>query len=142
MIRISKLTDYGILLLTQLSAEGATARDLAKDTGVPLPTVAKILKLLAKHDLLEGSRGSQGGYRLGRPPGEITIAQVVEALEGPIALTECAGDTHTCGLEATCPVRGNWNRINRAVFAALSGLTLAEMSRPLPRAWQATEVRR
>jgi FeS assembly SUF system regulator len=134
MIRIAKLTDYGIVLLTHFAREGQrsvlNARDLAEGAGLPLPTVSKLLKLLSKAGLLASHRGVAGGYSLARPPAEITLAQVIGALEGPIAMTECSDDAHGCSLEPVCPTQSNWRKINTAVRAALDGLTLAEMARP------------
>ncbi len=136
MIRIAKLTDYGIVLLTHFAAEPEqathTARDLAARANLPLPTVSKLLKLLSRAGLLISHRGVSGGYSLARPPGEISVAQVIAALEGPIALTECSPDAHgLCTLESMCPVQSNWRRINRAVLEALEGLRLSDMTRPL-----------
>ncbi len=136
MIRIAKLTDYGIVLLTHFAAEPGqtihTARDLAARTHLPLPTVSKILKALSRSGLLVSHRGVSGGYSLARRPEEISVAQVIAALEGPIALTECSPDAHgLCTLESMCPVQSNWRRINRAVLEALERLRLSDMSRPL-----------
>lgn len=134
MIRISKLTDYGIVLLTHLANGNTsyTARDLAEESNLPLPTVGKLLKILSKGELLGSWRGAAGGYRLARRPEEITIAEIIEVLEGPVAITECSDDEGLCGLESVCPVRTNWQKINGAVFKALEGLTLADMRKPLP----------
>lgn len=136
MIRIAKLTDYGIILLTHFAAEPGqvihTARDLAARTHLPLPTVSKILKALSRAGLLISHRGVSGGYSLARQPEEISVAQIIGALEGPIALTECSPDAHgLCTLESMCPVQSNWRRINRAVLEALEKLRLSDMARPL-----------
>jgi FeS assembly SUF system regulator len=136
MLRITRQTDYGVMILTRIAQEGParihTARDLAAETEVPLPTVSKILKLLSRAELLVSQRGVKGGYRLARPAGAITVAEVIRAIEGPIAMTECvessAGD---CDKESWCPVRSNWQLINDAVEGALEGITLARMARPL-----------
>jgi FeS assembly SUF system regulator len=141
MIRIGKLTDYGIVLLTHLAATPGGAqpgssgglfstRELAEESRLPLPTVEKLLKRLSRSDLLVSERGAHGGYRLARPPERISIADVIAALEGPIALTECVAKADACGLEGTCPNRGHWHKINDAVFGALRDLTLAEMLAP------------
>ena len=137
MIRISKLTDYGIVLLTYLARNPGsatyTARDLATESGLPLPTVGKLLKALSRGSFLESERGINGGYRLAKPPEKITISEIITVLEGPISLTECAGSHEVCDLEHACPARSNWRKINDVVRKALSDLTLADMSHPLPK---------
>ena len=131
MIRLSKQSDYGIVLLSTMAA-GDRGRysvgDLAKATLLPLPMVAKTMKLLARSGLLTSQRGAKGGYELSRPPAEISVAQIIAALEGPIAITECVEETtEECSYEASCRVRSNWQRINTAVREALEGISLAEM---------------
>ena len=137
MIRVGKLTDYGIALMTRLAQEepggSVTARDLAASLGLPLPTVSKLLKLLARRQLLVSQRGAHGGYALARRPEEITLAELVGALEGPVAVTECAADDCSCELETTCDVKDNWSWINRQVMSALEGVTLREMTGSLAR---------
>ncbi|MEW6296604.1 MAG: SUF system Fe-S cluster assembly regulator [Thermodesulfobacteriota bacterium] len=137
MIRISKLTDYGIMLLTYIARDplhARTARDLAVAAHLPLPTVSKVLKTLAREGLLVAHRGVKGGFSLARPPEQISVADIISALEGPIALTECSMHApRLCQLEQQCPVGSNWQRINQAVLGALANLTLAAMTRPLPR---------
>jgi FeS assembly SUF system regulator len=135
MIRMNKLTDYAILVLTHAArVPGAshTARDLSAQAHVPLPTVSKILKLLQKAGLLVSHRGIKGGYSLARPADDISIATVVQALEGPIALTECSGTGSLCGLEPECMVRSNWRTISAAVREALERISLAALAKPLP----------
>jgi FeS assembly SUF system regulator len=136
MIRMTKLTDYGIVLLTHIARHPErltrNAPELAAAAHLPLPTVSKILKILAREGLLVPHRGAKGGFSLARVPERITIADVINALEGPIALTECsAHGSDRCGIESSCPVSANWRRINRAVREALTGITLAEMAAPL-----------
>jgi FeS assembly SUF system regulator len=134
MIRITKQTDYGIVLLTHLAAQPdrqLNAPELAVETQLPLPMVSKILKLLVREGLLESHRGVKGGYSLGRLPEEITMAEIISSLEGPIAITECIEVSSDCSHERLCPVRSNWQRINEAVRGALEGITLAEMTNPL-----------
>lgn len=137
MIRITRLTDYGIVLLARIARDPEwrvrNVRDLATDTHLPLPTVSKLLKGLAKHGLLVSQRGVKGGYALARRPDEITVAQIIGALDGPIAITDCSADmTGKCELERLCSVRTNWQRINVAIRDALEGLTLADMARAAP----------
>jgi FeS assembly SUF system regulator len=131
MIRITKQTDYGIVLLTHMAAapeRRANAPELATETRLPLPMVSKILKLLVREGVLLSHRGVKGGYGLGRSPEEISMAEVITALEGPIAITECVDDHSGCSHEAFCGVRGRWNRINTALRETLEGITLAEMA--------------
>jgi FeS assembly SUF system regulator len=136
MIRITRMTDYGIVLLTYFarSPEEAlhSARDLAREAHLPLPTVNKVLKTLTRHGLLESHRGVKGGYTLSRRPEEISVAEIITATEGPVAMTECTVDTPgACDHESECPVSDNWQRINQAIQEALGGITLAEMTRPV-----------
>jgi len=138
VLRISKLTDYGIMLLTHMARGPAvltySAPDLAARAHLPLPTVSKLLKTLARTGLLSAQRGVKGGFSLAQRPEEISVAEIIRALEGPIALTECSlHPPGQCGLEPLCPVGNHWQRINRAVQEALEGLTLAAMAHPLPR---------
>lgn len=134
MIRMTKQTDYGFVLLSELAAgDGrvANAPDLAHETRLPLPTVAKILKLLARGGVVRSQRGVKGGYALARPAREISAAQIVSALEGPVALTVCIdGTPGECDRETFCGVRGHWQRINQAVEKALSEITLEDLARP------------
>jgi len=136
MIRMTRLTDYGIMLLTLFARDEKhpmkSARDLSVEAKLPLPTVSKILKLLAKHGLLEAHRGVRGGFTLSRKPDAITMATVINALEGPIGVTDCCAPASNCGIENSCIVKSNWMKINRVVFSALDRITLAEMTHPLP----------
>jgi FeS assembly SUF system regulator len=135
VLRITRQTDYGIVLLSRFAAlpprAVRNARDLAQDEGLPLPMVSKILKLLGRAGLLISHRGASGGYHLARPPEEISVATIITALEGPIAMTEClTAGSPVCTLSSSCPSRPNWARINHAIGQALEQVTLAEM---LPR---------
>ncbi|HEY7213230.1 MAG TPA: SUF system Fe-S cluster assembly regulator [Thermoanaerobaculia bacterium] len=133
MIRITKQTDYGIVLLTHLAANPEhqyNAPELAAEARLPLPMVSKILKLLARESLLVSHRGVKGGYSLARQAEAISMAEIIGALEGPIAITECISVEGDCSHEPLCPVRSNWRRINQAVRTALAGITLAEMAHP------------
>jgi FeS assembly SUF system regulator len=145
MIRMTRLTDYGILLLTLFAREPRrptrSARDLAAEARLPLPTVSKLLKVLARHGLLEAHRGVKGGFSLARPSSGITVAELIDALEGPIGVTDCSAHQGECGIERTCALRSNWRRINQVVIEALRGITLAEMAAPLALHSQPVEFR-
>jgi FeS assembly SUF system regulator len=134
MIRMTKQADYGFVLLSQLASDGervANAPELAAETRLPLPMVSKILKLLARGGIVESHRGVKGCYSLARPAEVITAAEIVCALEGPVALTVCVeGTPGECELEPFCHVRGHWQRINVAIEAALAKITLAELAGP------------
>jgi len=134
MLRVTRLADYGIVMLTHFAThpEGTyNARDIAHGANLPLPVASKVLKLLSKAGLLTSQRGTKGGYGLARPPEKITVAAIIEALEGPIAMTECTDRNRDCDLQSRCPVRGNWHLINRTIQTALENITLAEMIQPL-----------
>jgi FeS assembly SUF system regulator len=131
MLRISKLTDYGTVILACLAGEPArlwTAAEVAECTRVGLPTVSKLLKKLQRSGLVTSTRGSHGGYQLARPAVGITAAQILDALEGPFAITECSGKHSTCGLESNCQVGHAWQRVNAAIRRALTDISLAELS--------------
>jgi len=132
MFKLNRLTDYAVVVMSQMSRkpdEVRTAPQISQDTGVPLPTVAKLLNALAHGNLITSRRGATGGYALVRPATEITVAEIIQALEGPIALTACVeGSGDGCDVESLCPMRGNWNRVNRAIHGALSQVTLADMA--------------
>jgi FeS assembly SUF system regulator len=136
MLRISKLTDYGTLVLSQLAAGGtepASAGQVAALTRIAPPTVSKLLKELARSGLVVSTRGAHGGYALARSPEQITAAEIIDALEGPVSITECSADGSHCDLEAYCRVGRAWQRINLSIRAALDQVTLADLQRrPLP----------
>lgn len=137
MIRLTKQADYGILLMTQFARVGSagvlSASDLSTRSGLSLPMVNKTLKLLSKAGLLISTRGVNGGYRMSRDAGAITLEDVIAAVDGPIALTECHehGGIHDCGISANCPTRLNWGIINEALRDSLSGITLLQMIHPM-----------
>jgi len=136
MIRITRQSDYGIVLLSQMAGrpqdEVLTAKDAARRSGLPLPMASKILKALARAGLLVSHRGVKGGYSLAIAPAEISVGDVIQALEGPIGITECSFNPGGCEQEGSCPVRTNWRRISVAVRDALDRIPLSEMSSPLP----------
>ena len=139
MLRISKLTDYGTVVLGHLAqsqSDVASASEVAAATGVGLPTVSKLLKNLAKAGLVISTRGAQGGYRLARDAADISAAEVIDALEGPVSITECSASDSHCGLEHVCNVGGAWQRINVAIRRALDDISLDDLARanaPVPR---------
>ena len=132
MLRISKLTDYAILMMVELTRDGEmlSAHALAERIHVEVPTASKVLKLLSGAGLLDSFRGANGGYRVKRTAGEISVAEVIAAIEGPIAMTECSVEEGLCTQEDNCELRGNWQRISLAVAEALNKVSLAEMGAP------------
>jgi FeS assembly SUF system regulator len=135
MLRISKLTDYAIIVLGYMAKEPArtyAATDLAESAGVAATTVSKVLKALTRAAVLTSTRGVKGGYQLARTPERTSIASIIYALEGPIALTECGLEHDSCQQSSSCHIRGNWSVINRAIRTALESVTLADMAKPVP----------
>ena len=132
MLRISKLTDYAILMMVELTRdrEVLSAHALAERIRVEVPTASKVLKLLAGGGLLESFRGASGGYRVTRSAADISVAEVIAAIEGPIAMTECSVEAGLCSQEDSCDLRGNWQRISLAVADALEQVSLDEMAAP------------
>jgi len=136
MLRVSKLTDYATVIMTALAESSdsvLSAQDVAARARLELPTVSKLLKQLGHAGLVESFRGVNGGYRLAHEPAQITIAQIVTAMEGPIGMTECSAQVGLCDHESHCGVRVNWQRINQAIAHALASVTLADMLKPAPR---------
>lgn len=137
MVILSKLADYGVIIASHLAAHPErqmTAGMLATDTRLPRATVAKILKALAHAGIVAGARGAAGGYRLARAAPNISIAEVVAAIDGAIGLTQCSVHAPTCERTDFCPTRPHWRRINEVVGTALSAVSLAEMV-PVPRSF-------
>lgn len=133
MLRLSRLTDYAVVVLARMGEGGdsplQSAPGLAARTGLPEPTVAKVLKILAQAGIVEGLRGARGGYRLAKPLAAIPLAEVIVAFDGPIALTACVdGGTGQCESEALCPVRGRWDPVNSAIRSALENITVAALA--------------
>ncbi len=135
MLRISKLADYGTVIMTFLASKPDAlyaAKDIAEATHITLPTVSKILKILANGGLLQSIRGAKGGYSLARPAEEITITQIIKVLDGDLALTECSQHGEHCVLEPHCLISNNWQLINHAIYQALDEISLVDMVRPMP----------
>ena len=130
MLKLSKLTDYATVVLSVIAKDSHRLHDaleLAEVTGIALPTVSKILKILTKAGLLSSMRGAKGGYALAREPEKITVAMVIGALEGPIALTECSASHKGCDQASGCRIQGSWHLINQKIANALESVTLADM---------------
>jgi FeS assembly SUF system regulator len=144
MFRLSKIADYGIIILAHLAqrdlapgsgdAEGAVrslnARELAAHVELPLPVVSKVLKTLTRAGVLVSQRGAKGGYSLARRPEELSVAEMITALDGPLALTQCGLGPAVCDLERSCAVKSPWLVINRVVHDALASVTLADLTDP------------
>ncbi len=131
MFRLNRLTDYAVVVMGQIAGhpDGVmNATQIAIETAVPPPTVAKLMTMLARSGLVTSQRGVAGGYALSRPAGDISVAEIIATVEGPIALTACVdGAEHRCDIETLCPMCGNWNKVNRAIQQALEQVTLADM---------------
>ena len=133
-MRLSSLADYAVVMLTATARHCGSrgrlnATLLAEQTSIPLPTVQKLVSRLSSAGLIESARGTGGGFRLSRPPAAISLADIIEAVEGPIALTTCVDDgRHDCQIEENCRVKPHWNVVNGAVRGALAGVSLASLS--------------
>ena len=130
MLRISKLTDYGSVILAYMAShpeQRLSAASLSQAVYLPLATVSKLMKLFQRNGLVKSSRGKDGGYRLSRPAEEISLAQIISVIEGPIALTECCVKKNLCQVESHCAIRPGWQRVNRAIYNSLSQVTLDTM---------------
>ncbi len=131
MLRISKLTDYATLILAHLADDAGrvhTAVDLAERSKVGVATVSKVLKELQRAGLVTSTRGSHGGYTLNRPATSISAADIIDAVEGPVGLTECSTHPGQCGLESSCRVVHSWQRVNTAIRRALAEVTLSQLT--------------
>jgi len=131
-MRLSNLADYAVVMLAAAARRGETrlsATCLAEETGVPLPTAQKLVGRLAAAGIIVSSRGTGGGFKLARDPSAISLADIVEAVEGPIAMTACVEQgKHDCGVEQTCRVKPHWNAVNDAMRGALAGVSLASLA--------------
>ncbi len=134
MLKLSKLADYGTVVMTSMIGgpeRSRSAAEIALAVHVPLPTVSKILKILARGGLLVSVRGAKGGYSLARPSHLISLVDIIHAMDGPIGMTECSITPGLCALESGCAVRANWQRINHAVLGVLRDITLDQMIAPV-----------
>jgi len=133
MLKLSKLTDYATVILSYMARDNCRvhgALEIAEATGIAQPTASKILKILVNAKVLASTRGAKGGYSLARAPEKITVASVISALEGPIALTECSASHRSCEQASGCRIQGNWHLLNQRVSQALESVTLADMIMP------------
>ncbi|MCK4842080.1 MAG: SUF system Fe-S cluster assembly regulator [Methylococcales bacterium] len=140
MLKLSKLTDYATVILSHMAKDPQhmyASQEIAEVTGIGQPTVSKVLKILVKAKVLTSIRGAKGGYLLARAPDAITVATIITALEGPIALTECTASHQNCEQASGCEIQGNWGLINQKIFNTLESVTLADMIAP---AKQPTEI--
>ena len=139
MLRISRLTDYGTVVLAHLAGESGavcSAAEVAQATGIAVPTVSKLLKSLARAGLVTSTRGANGGYQLAHAPGDISAASVIDALEGPVSITECSASDSHCDYEHVCNVGSAWQRINIAIRCALEDVSLSDLllaNSPVPK---------
>lgn len=132
MLRVSKLTDYAMVIMAHFAAHPDVihqAAGLAQQTGIARPTTSKLLKILTKCGFLTSHRGATGGYQLARDANEITITDLLEALEGPLALTECAIDQELCAVALNCVIKSPWQRINSIIYQTLSQITLNDLTK-------------
>jgi FeS assembly SUF system regulator len=133
MLRISKLADYGTVVMVYLakrSQQLCNARDIALHTHLTVPTVSKLLKRLTAAGLLSSARGVTGGYRLQRPATDISVAEIIYALDEYRGLTECSLQPNECSLQGVCHIQGNWRLISQAIESALNGVSLEALSKP------------
>ncbi|MBB6124703.1 SUF system Fe-S cluster assembly regulator [Sphingobium subterraneum] len=136
-MRLSSLADYAVVMMRAASRHCGAARvsatDLAQETGIPLPTAQKLVSLLTRAGLIKSVRGTGGGITLARPAAAISLAEIIEAVEGPIAMTSCVeSGRHDCALEGSCAVQPHWGVVNEAVRGALGGVSLASLSSAAP----------
>ncbi len=135
-MRLSSLADYAVVMMAAAArhcgGERSNAAQLAEETGIPLPTVQKLVSKLSHAGLLRSVRGAGGGFKLARPAAAINLADVIEAIEGPIAMTSCVETgKHDCALEGTCKVQPHWSVVNGAVRGALAEINLTSLTRTL-----------
>ncbi|NYS62442.1 SUF system Fe-S cluster assembly regulator [Vreelandella salicampi] len=135
MLKLSRLTDYAAVVMAQIARHPEAphaAAELAEAVQLPHPTVSKTLKMLVKAGLLVSQRGAQGGYRLARPAYQITAADIIAAIEGPVAMTECSQAEGDCELVDTCGVADNWQRVSLAMRTLLESVTLSHLADATP----------
>jgi FeS assembly SUF system regulator len=135
MLRLSKMTDYSVVVMGRLASRPdarQSAAEISTATGLPAATVGQVLKALGAGGLVNGARGAHGGYVLARAPKDISVAEIVTALDGPVAITACVdGADDPCNVQSVCLLRGSWDAVNSAIEAALTDVTLEDMLQPL-----------
>lgn len=137
MLKVSKLADYAVVVMVYIAKEfsrSLNARDIATHTQIALPTVSKILKLMAKYGLLLSQRGVKGGYSLALDATQISLAQILEAVDGRFGMTDCTVHQTACALEPVCSITSNWQLISKTIYSAHETLKLSDMVQPLSRA--------
>jgi FeS assembly SUF system regulator len=134
MLRLSKLADYGSQIMARMARDQTvhSASEIAEELGITVATASKILKMLARNQLVVSVLGAKGGYTLARHPAEISLAEIIHAMDGPISITECSGATTACSRESVCSTRGNWQGINRIILNTLEQVKLVQMLEPQP----------
>jgi FeS assembly SUF system regulator len=134
MLRLSKLTDYALVIMAYLAkhpGSASNAKHIAEKTGISLPTASKLLKRLSGQQLLLAQRGIKGGYQLALPASDISLGKIIQSLDGPIALTECSHVNHPCSVEKQCTIRDNWRRISAFIQDTLLHISIADLIKPL-----------
>jgi len=143
MLRLSKFADYGTQVMAYMAKDRAvhSASEVSAGLGIAIPTVSKILKMLVRENLVASSLGAKGGYMLARNPSDISIAEIINAMDGPISITECSSTTTSCERESTCSTRSNWQGINHIIHDALDKVNLAQMIAPMPQVVDVSRIR-
>jgi FeS assembly SUF system regulator len=143
MLRLSKFADYGTQVMAYMAKDRVvhSASEVSAALGIAIPTVSKILKMLVRENLVASSLGAKGGYMLARAPGDISIAEIINAMDGPISITECSSTTTSCERESTCSTRSNWQGINHIIHDALDKVNLAQMIAPMPQVVDVSRIR-
>jgi len=143
MLRLSKFADYGTQVMAYMAKDRAvhSASEVSAGLGIAIPTVSKILKMLVRENLVSSSLGAKGGYMLARNPSDISIAEIINAMDGPISITECSSTTTSCERESTCSTRSNWQGINHIIHDALDKVNLAQMIAPMPQVVDVSRIR-
>jgi FeS assembly SUF system regulator len=136
MLRLSKKADYALMAMKHLAmrpdAASASAREIAEQYDIPIELMAKVLQQLARRSLLTSHQGTRGGYRLARSSGAISVADIIQAIDGPLTVTACSTDDENCGQYAKCSVRDPLWRIKDRIVSALATCSLQEIATDQP----------
>lgn len=138
------MADYGTIVLTTMAKEPERTQSVAEIvsvTGLPVPSVSKLLKIFIRQGLVQSLRGAKGGYKLSRPPAEITTAQIINAIDGPLGVTQCSRGPGLCGHQPRCPIHGHWHQVSRLMLEALEQISLQQMSEPVVETMSLTNLR-